>query len=170
MWFSRKVQNIVLVRESNVDNKTLKILNAVVNTFFSFHRLFGTSKGSESIFRRPDESKTSFLQRFISIRLSGTITRSKSIFTKRGKSQTSSLRHFLSIRFANRFFTDNTPKVVERSPATLQYFCIFFLRLVMSRAAEPELGILPGTSAGAQIKNQKEPETKLKMRRSRSSV
>ena len=94
----------------------------------------------------------------------------KSIFRKHGKSQTSSLRHFLSIRFANRFFTDNTPKVVERSPATLQYFCIFFLRLVMSRAAEPELGILPGTSAGAQIKNQKEPETKLKMRRSRSSV
>jgi len=35
---------------------------------------------------------------------------------------------------------------------------------VRGRAAEPELGILPGAGAGAQIKNQKEPELNLKFR------
>jgi len=30
--------------------------------------------------------------------------------------------------------------------------------VLVDRAAEPELGILPGVGAGAQIKNQKKPE------------
>jgi len=39
---------------------------------------------------------------------------------------------------------------------------------MLHKAAGPELGILP--ESGAQIKNQKEQEFKLKIRRSRSSV
>jgi len=44
----------------------------------------------------------------------------------------------------------------------------FIIKLMLHKAAGPELGILP--ESGAQIKNQKEQEFKLKIRRSRSSV